>query len=318
MVGFLLTSRSQRVVVDHSFSSVCPVLSGVPQGSVLGPILFLAFINDIPETCSDGSAVKMFADDVKLFSEIASQSFIPSISLQSSLDNLSVWSGIWQLSINPSKCHVLSISQRSLETSPRLYKLGGTFIDINNYLVDLGVTVTSDLSYKIHINNIVASAYRRIGTLFRGFSSRDPLFLRRAFITYIRPLLEYNSIVWNPSEIYLIDLLESVQRSFTRRVPSLSHLSYHSRLSELNLEPLELRRIRFDLIYYFKILSHLTPFDPTNYLNIRYTPPSSQSFHIHLLKPVKGSNKLHSSFFFRNTNIYNDLPDELKSASSLI
>jgi hypothetical protein len=99
--------------------------------------------------------------------------------------------------------------------------------------------------------------------------------MRLAFITYIRPLLEYNSIIWNPNYIYLIDLIENVQRKFTKALPSISSLPYSERLASLNLDLLELRRVRFDLVYYYKVFNHLTPFNPVK---------SSISTH-HLLAP---------------------------------
>ena len=86
--------------------------------------------------------------------------------------------------------------------------------------------------------------------------------LKRAFITYIRPIVEYNSVVWNPCSVFLTDLLESVQRSFTKRIPSISNFTYAERLALLNLDTLELGRLRFDLIFYYKVFNHLTPFDP--------------------------------------------------------
>src|SRR5664279_1109442 len=120
------------------------------------------------------------------------------------------------------------------------------------------VTVDSCLSFKEYINNIVTKSMQRCGILFRGFVSRDLLLMRRAFITYIRPILEFNTVIWNPSHKYLIDLIEHVQRRFTKRIPSISSLSYHERLAMINLESLELRRLRYDLIYYYKILNNLT------------------------------------------------------------
>jgi hypothetical protein len=100
--------------------------------------------------------------------------------------------------------------------------------------------------------------------------------MRRAFIAYIRPVLEYNSVVWSPSLLYLIEVLESVQRSFSKRLPSLSSLTYAERLDVLNLETLELRRLRFDLIFYYKVFNHLTPFDPDLVFTI-YSPPNCLS-----------------------------------------
>jgi hypothetical protein len=121
--------------------------------------------------------------------------------------------------------------------------------------------------------------------------------MRQAFTTYIRPTLEYNSIIWNPSQKYLIDSIEHVQRNFTKRIPSLSSLHYPERLASVGLEFLELRRLRFDLVYYFKILNKLTPFCPDDAFII-YTPAEcSRSEFPYLQKPAKASNR-HLSFIF--------------------
>ena len=102
---------------------------------------------------------------------------------------------------------------------------------INTDLItDLGVEIDSDLSYHAHIVCIVGKATQRVGILFRGFVTRDLTFMRKAFITYIRPLLEYNSVVWNPHKKEYISLIENVQRRFTKRIHSLHLLSYSERL----------------------------------------------------------------------------------------
>jgi hypothetical protein len=113
----------------------------------------------------------------------------------------------------------------------RQYFINGVAIPCQNSYVDLGVTVTSNLSFELHINNIVSKARQRISILFRGFPTRHLYIMRQSFTTYIRPLLEYNSIVWNPSFIYLIDVIENVQRNFSKRIQSISSLSYLERLA---------------------------------------------------------------------------------------
>ena len=100
-----------------------------------------------------------------------------------------------------------------------------------------------------------------MGVFYRGFASRSLDIVRKTFIAYIRPILEYNSNVWNPSYKYLIDQLENVQRRFTKRVICLRNYSYVERLAILGLEPLELRRLRCDLTQYYKIFNNLTPFE---------------------------------------------------------
>ena len=113
--------------------------------------------------------------------------------------------------------------------------------------------------------------------------------MRLAFITYIRPILECNCIIWSPNLIHLIDLIENVQRNFTKRLPSLSSLPYTERLAHIDLDLLELRRLRFDLIYYYKVLNNLTPLDPYVVFSV-YTPsPWSISEMPYLLKPTKAT-----------------------------
>jgi hypothetical protein len=144
--------------------------------------------------------------------------------------------------------------------------------------VDLGVTFSHNLDFKDHINKIVSRARQRICMLFRGFTSRNIDILMRAFIVYIRPVVEYNSVVWNPCTVHLIDILESVQRSFTKRIPSISKLTCTERLAHLNLDTLELRRLRFDLIFYYKVFNHLTSFDPQTRVLTQTKKKNSRSF----------------------------------------
>lgn len=314
-ISAFLHGRTQRVVLENCFSSVADVISGVPQGSVLGPILFLVFINDVVSTCCSNTTVKMFADDLKLYSIYNSADGISN--LQQSLDQLVTWSNMWQLKINISKCHVLSIRSKSKTNTSNQYLLDGVLLKNVSSATDLGVNIDTNLSFKLHISTLITKALQRVGIFFRGFSSRRLDIVRKTFTTYIRPLLEYNSIVWNPSHKYLIDKLENVQRQFTKRIASLSHLTYHERLSVLELEPLELRRLRFDLIQYYKIFNNLTCLNHTDFF--RYYQPSSSSRKSSpsLIKPLNSPNYLLTSFFYRTIDCWNSLPSELRHMTSL-
>jgi ribonuclease P/MRP protein subunit RPP40 len=313
-IGSFLSNRLQCVVIDHFYSPIRSVISGVPQGSVLGPILFIIYVNDIDSVCCGDTSLQLFADDAKLYSKVVVNNI--SVSLQLSLDRLTQWAKDWQLHININKCSVLPVTHTS-RSPVRQYFINGVAIPCQNSYVDLGVTVTSNLSFELHINNIVSKARQRISTLFRGFLTRNLYIMRQSFTTYIRPLLEYNSIVWNPSFIYLIDVIENVQRNFSKRIQSISSLSYLERLAVLDLEPLELRRLRFDLIYYFKVLNHLTPFDPKDIFTIYMPAASLRSNSPYLQKPTKASNKLLHTLFYRNVDAWNALPVALRSVSSL-
>ena len=309
-----LSNRTQRVAVDRCYSAPSMVLSGVPQGSVLGPLLFLIFINDIDTVCCGTCELQLFADDVKLYSNIDVDD--TSDCLQQSLNNLSAWAAEWQLRINISKCAVLNIATRPLP-EPSKYYLNGVAIAHHNSYVDLGVTICQQLTFNEHINNIVSKARQRTGVLFRGFITRNCDILRQAFISYVRPIIEYNTVVWSPCVKYLIDLLESVQRQFSKRIPSISDKSYADRLAVLNLETLELRRLRFDLIFYFKVFNNLTPFSPELVFTV-YSPPSFlRTNQIMIQKPTHASEKMLSSTFYRCIDAWNYLPVELRRSQSL-
>ena len=153
------------------------------------------------------------ADDVKLYC-----AFDVDVSncgdLQLSIDLLSSWANSWQLCINISKCSVLSIHHNSKDSIHHPYYINGMQLSNTSSVTDLGIVVDSRLSFNLHLSNILAKATQRVGVFFRGFSSRHPELMRKAFITYIRPSLECNSNIWNPTKKYLIDKLENIQRPF--------------------------------------------------------------------------------------------------------
>ena len=122
--------------------------------------------------------------------------------------------------------------------------MDGCRIYIAQIVTDLGIEIDCNLKYDTRINNIIGKAYARVGVLFNGFASHNLHILRQAFITYVRPVLEYASSVWSPYLLKHIIAIEKVQKRFTKRVQPLSHLSYPERLAALNLEPLELRRLK--------------------------------------------------------------------------
>jgi Reverse transcriptase (RNA-dependent DNA polymerase) len=160
-----------------------PTRPWVPH-SVLGPPLFLLFINDIESVYDGKSTLQLFADDVKLYSSVDLHDFLNS--LPRSLDRLSAWADQWKLTINISKCSVLRLTSTTHRTS-RIYFINGIPIPTNSSCIDLRLTVSDDLSFHTHISCIISKARQRSSTLFRGFLSRRLDIMRTAFITYIRP-----------------------------------------------------------------------------------------------------------------------------------
>ena len=252
-----LKNRTQQVLIENSLSRHEEVRSGVPQGSVLGPVLFLLFINDITRTLNNSVCCKLFADDLKLYSSVDTS--MTNNPLQKSLDMTFSWSQIWQLPINQVKCNVIQIGSR--HDAGQHYTMNGQIIQPLHSISDLGVEIDGGLKFSTHINNVATKAFQRLGIIFRGFSTRNPDFLVRAYKTYVRPILDYCSSVWNPFLQKDIDLLESVQRYFTRRIPNLKIYSYSERLQILHLDSLEVRRLKADLAMYYKILYGLVDLD---------------------------------------------------------
>jgi len=259
-IAEFLSNRSQCTVVENKFSSIKSVDSGVIQGSCLGPVLFILFINDIDCITTNSSHCKLYADDLKLYSNYSDCD--PAGSLQSTLNNLYQWSIKWQLNINFNKCHILHLGAKN----PMLdYYINGFKLSSERIVTDLGVQIDSNMRFNNHINSICSKAYSRIRMLFRGFASCNPELLVKAYKVYVLPLLEYCTVIWSPWQIGLINAVENVQRYFTRRLFWPVERPYYERLAILDLELLEIRRLKLDLYYCFKIFNNLTCIDRTQY-----------------------------------------------------
>lgn len=170
-----LTNRSQSVVVESSISRSYNVISGVPQGSVLGPILFLLFVNDIIDIFDESVICKLFADDVKIYTVI--ENFDTVNPLQTALSSLCNWSKIWQLSINVAKCNLLHLGKNN----PNLkYDINNVCIEASEHVRDLGIEIENFLRFDVHISNVIKRAYQRLAILFKGFVSRDIKLLKKS------------------------------------------------------------------------------------------------------------------------------------------
>ena len=314
-ISEFLSGRSQCTVVENEFSSVKNVNSGVIQGSCLGPLLFLLFINDIDGIGVNDSICKLYADDLKLYTNYTDSDSVDS--LQSTLNNLYAWSVKWQLGINYSKCHILHLGSKNSNSN---YFINGFKIDSGTVVTDLGIQVDSNLRFNCHINNICSRAHSRICMLFRGFVSRDPELLIKAYKIYVRPLLEYCTVVWSPWQIGLIHAVENVQRYFTRRLLWPKVLSYRERLALFNLELLELRRIKFDMYYCFKILNNLTCLDSNLYFsNDNRNILKIRNYDDKLLRVSQFvNNRTDNLFFNRCVHIWNSLTYECRSITCFI
>ena len=245
-----LFNRTYQVRINGVLSSEHSVSSGVPQGSVLGPLLFILYISDISQNMS--CRTSMYADDTKMFCDPTLQHG----DMVEDLSELERWTEKWLLKLNVSKCSVLHIGYNN----PRLeYDIGGLELSKVTEQVDLGVKVSNDLKWESHIDTIVKKANTLIYLIRRSFINMPPDLFLRAYKTYVRPILEHAVVVWCPYFRKDIDILERVQRRATKIPPSLRNLSYEDRLKTLKLTSLEERRNRGCLIETYKILhSHYT------------------------------------------------------------
>ncbi|KXJ28647.1 RNA-directed DNA polymerase from mobile element jockey [Exaiptasia diaphana] len=206
-----LTGRFQRVVVDGEASSLVKVTSGVPQGTVLGPLMFLLFINDIHENLN--SNLKLFADDALLYRTINTVN--DGIILQNDIDKLAAWGRSWQMQFNVTKCHTMRITRKKEPVLIDYYIDGRKLSPVTNHPY-LGVSLSSDLKWNTHVNNIVAKANKSLGFVKRNLYSCTERTKRTAYVSIVRPTLEYATAVWDPYRQEQIDAIEAVQRRAAR------------------------------------------------------------------------------------------------------
>jgi hypothetical protein len=305
-----LSNRTQQVNIESTSSNRAQVISGVPQGSVLGPILFLIYINDLPAEIITNTHCVMFADDVKIYQEINSSS--DSEALQASLEKIISWANKWQINLSASKCNVLHLGKTNNFYE---YFIDNKLLESNESCRDLGILMTPDGKYSKHIKNIVKTAYFKISSLFKIFESRNVELLKKAYICYVRPSLEYCSVIWSPHYIQDISLIERVQKYFTRKLLSnRKKASYSERLAYLQLESLEERRIKIDLIETFKFFT-------------TYQHRSFNSYFSLNPNPHKNSNDLFISYYRTDTRKFwfanrvcpwwNSLPNNVKTAQNI-
>ena len=252
-----LKDRTQRVVIRGTASSMRVVTSGVPQGSILGPILFLIFINDLPLGIL--SALSLFADDSKLFSRIINGKNMKKVNdvngsqnLQNDLNAVLEWANKWKMEFNVSKCKIMHLGHNNPKNS---YSMGGLTLEETEEERDLGVIIDNKLDFGKHIRTIVGKANRVLGMIRVSFACLNVPMMYNLYTSLVRPLLEYCVQVWSPYKIKYITLLERVQRRATRMVPKLKKLPYSERLKKMNLPRLYDRRIRGDMIETYKIVS---------------------------------------------------------------
>ena len=307
-----LQGRQQQVRVGDSMSGRTLITSGVPQGSVLGPVLFLLFVNEIPRLVQ--STVKMFADDMKIYRAISSNEDVKT--LQQDMDTLGIWSETWLLNFNVSKCKVMHCGTNNPRHNYSITQADDTKLLQETCLErDLGVTIESSLKQTAHCEKAARkgmSALRLLKTSFNSVSTRN---FKPLFNAYVRPHIEYCSQAVGPYLVKDLTTLEKVQRRATKLVRGLRNVPYQERLKHLELSTVKQRVSRGDMIETYKILTGKLRLDPDSFFE-RNTDVRTRGHSLKLVKN-RAEHQARSQFFSQRTvSLWNGLPDEVVTAPS--
>ena len=299
-----LTDRYQRVVVNGVSSSSIKVASGVPQGTVLGPLLFLLYINDLPNNVT--SQVRMFADDCLLYRNIKSQSDY--LDLQNDLVKLEHWADKWGMRFNAQKCYILRV-KTSRTPITGLYTLSGHVLEQVKENPYLGVQLSEDLKWSPHINKLATKANRSLAFLRRNLKGGPPKLKELAYFTLVRSLLDYCSAIWDPHLEKDIHNIEKIQRRaarFVKRDYNWEH-SVTTMLNDLGWDNLADRRRESRLCFLHKIVYGTVAVPADEYLTsgVTRTRSNTKKFkHIYAR-----TNIFKNSFFPRTVPDWNKLPE---------
>lgn len=252
-----LSDRTQKVCVNHCFSRSLPVRSGVIQGSVLGPTLFNIFINNIDNVVQHCNILK-YADDIRIFlaADKSSHSLLDmQKQVQDDINNLVHWAHQSDLKLSVVKCFSVSFGHHN---STRSYNISNCDIPCKTEFSDLGLQVHSSLQFKHHVENVVSKGLIKLGLINKVFKNKSGKSTVQLYNAFVRPTVDYLSLIWSPYTKSAIDNIERVQRRMCNLVPEVRHLPYKEQLSSLGIYSLQARRLRYQIISIFKIYKGFT------------------------------------------------------------
>jgi hypothetical protein len=311
-------TRKQAVAVDGRVSPLIPVLSGVPQGTVLGPVLFLVHIRNIANGLSPGTSATSFADDTRVQRGVNSASDCSE--LQADLNCIYQWAGEVNMMFNSDKFECLRYWADPEKAPPIQYLApDNTPIVVKSDLRDLGVRISSNLSFSIHIENTVLAASKLVGWGLRTFGGRGRAVMLTLLKSLVQPKLDYCSQLWSPSDQGSINKLELVQKHLVDRIKcgKLQGLNYWDKLSNLRLYSQERRRERYQVIFLWKISQGMV----SGY-DLQFTSGMGRRGRIIIPKAVVRAapsavrNARERSLGVRGAHIFNLLPEHIRSMNS--
>ena len=283
---------------------------------MLGPVLFIVYINDIDLVIEDRqTCIFEYADDSKIGRAIQTQA--DAIALQTDIDRVWEWSRKWGMDIHPLKTCVMHFGYHNQKFD---YYLNGTKISKVTSAKDLGVIISESCSPSDHVANIARKANSVLSQLRRTIISRNRDVVVNLFKVFVRPIIEAAGPAWSPYEKQFIDQIEKIQRRATRMIPGIGHLTYEDRLIQCRLPTLEQRRTRGDLIHVYKMLNGFLHINNENFfcfVNQRHNV-TTRSSENNLMIAEKCRLDVRK-YFFKNriVQMWNNLPIEAREAASV-
>ena len=331
-IASFLCNRLMKVVVDGESSSETKVMSGVPQGTVLGPLLFLVHINDLPDHVT--SSVRLFADDCLLYRQIKTEK--DQLELQKDLSNLENWANTWGMKFNAKKCYILTISDKG---KSKFYQLNSYILKSVENNPYLGILFDNNLKWSTHIDNVSKKASSSLGFVMRNLRKCPQECKKTAYIALVRSTLEYGAVIWDPPLEKDIYKLEKINRKAARFITgdfrSKTPGCVTAMLHDLNLPTLQSRRRdkRLTFLYniqmgkvqaidkdiYLKPIRHKRQIRAktfsgcvTNNFLTRHQNLNSKCFKL----PESNTSAYRHSFFPKTIAEWNALPEDIVSAPS--
>jgi hypothetical protein len=309
-----LSNRQQCVVINGIKSKFSHACSGVPQGSILGPLLFLYYINDLFSYVNDPLIeIFLYADDAKVGSSI--NSVVDSARLQNVLNNIINWSNKWGMVFNAKKCEFMSILKGDIKFD-YVYKINNVALNRVTNFTDLGIIVNNKLTWEEHVQYCIKRANQRLGLIkrFTGYTCNIDLKLL-LYTSLVRPLVEFSSQVWMCKTVKLTKNLESIQRRASKYILNDFESNYTNRLIKLNILPLVYRREYLDLIFYYNSLYDIID------VNMNIFPMMLN--HVNVITRLQHDNMLltntnvkylvHDQFYTRRiVRLWNCLPSKIR------
>ena len=316
-IGKWLDGRRQRVVIDGESSDWEDVKSGVPQGSLLGPVLFSVYLNDIDLIVELITMLIKFADDTKAANIIRDEE--DRRRLQQCLDALMAWAAKWGMAFNAQKCKVMHIGRSNPQYQ---YKMGDHTLETTTTERDIGVLVSNSLKPSDQCAKAAMTANAVLGQIGRAFHYRDRWTFVKLYKLYVRPHLEFAVAAWSPWTVADIESLEKVQKRAVNMVSGLKGDSYAARLKELSMPTLKARREETDMVEVFKIMSGISDVDPQAWFTMnmpaeggRTTRQAADPLSVRL---APARLEIRKNFFsVRVCEKWNNLPHEVKQCKNV-